>query len=626
MVAKQLLPAQWETLADSTVGPDNRIRCVQKGLGSQLPRSKYWRPLVSSGKDPPHQLSRTTSCLSSSEVICLQPESNLDPSSSGQHYSNRLPEQNGRYPFTFTLKTGCGDLELVHRKELDYPCRTPSRNRECASKLGVTTQDRFQRLEAQSRCVPAVGKQVGPLFNRHVCFPDKCPASALLQLETRPSSCDSRWSLNLLEGSSPVHVPTICPHPSLSEQAPRGEGDSNLNSPSVAQSDLVPTVTQELDRPSDPSPPHTGHCDQPRGPNPPNGNEGSPSSGRLACLRRSYRTEGLSDRVISIIRKSWRGSTESAYSSAWRQWDSWCFRRGIDPLSAPVRQILEFLYEQFEMGKQYRTINTLRSAISMTHDEVDGTRVGQHPLVSRFLKGVFNCRPPAPRYTTTWDVDVVLSHIKSLPDNEHLSFQLLTHKVVMLMALTNADRCSDLAALDLCFRSFHGDGVKFIIPGLTKTRRKGPPVEAFYSAFPEDPRVCPVRALQCYEKRSSRLRSGASGVNRNPLFISVRKPHKPVKAATIGHWLKSVMHSAGIDTNIFSAHSTRGAATSKAKSAGVSAGDILKAANWSSTSTFSCFYHRPIDSGQFGRGVLKKRLPNTGELQTIPCSKLTMLL
>ena len=42
-----------------------------------------------------------TSCHSGSEVICLQPESNLDPSSSGQHYSNHLPEQSGRYPFTF---------------------------------------------------------------------------------------------------------------------------------------------------------------------------------------------------------------------------------------------------------------------------------------------------------------------------------------------------------------------------------------------------------------------------------------------------------------------------------------------------------------------------------------------
>ena len=139
MVAKQLQPAQWETLADNTVGPNNRIRCVQEGLGSQLPRSKYWRPLVSSGKDPPHQLSRTPSCLSGSEVICLQADSNLDPSSSGQHYSNHLPEQNGRYPFTFTLETGCGNLELVHHKEFDYPCRAPSRNRGCASRLGVMT-------------------------------------------------------------------------------------------------------------------------------------------------------------------------------------------------------------------------------------------------------------------------------------------------------------------------------------------------------------------------------------------------------------------------------------------------------------------------------------------------------
>ena len=60
----------------------------------------------------------------------------------------------------------------------------------------------------------------------------------------------------------------------------------------------------------------------------------------------------------------------------------------------------------------------------------------------------------------------------------------------MLMALTNADRCSDLAALDLCFRSFHG--MKFIIPELIKTRRKGPPVEAFYSAFQRTP-----ESVQC---------------------------------------------------------------------------------------------------------------------------------
>ena len=93
--------------------------------------------------------------------------------------------------------------------------------------------------------------------------------------------------------------------------------------------------------------------------------------------------------------------------------------------------------------------------------------------------------------------------------------------------------------------------MKFIIPGLTKTRRKGPPFEAFYSAFPEDLRICPAGASPAMqEKRLSGLHLSASGINRNPLFISVRKPHKLVKAATIGHWLKSVMHSAGIDAKV----------------------------------------------------------------------------
>lgn len=55
---------------------------------------------------------------------------------------------------------------------------------------------------------------------------------------------------------------------------------------------------------------------------------------------------------------------------------------------------------------------------------------------------------------------------------------------------------------------------------------------------------------------------------------------------------------------IFSAHSTRSAAVSKAKAVGVSTADILKAADWGSASTFSRFYHRPVSSSQFGYRVL----------------------
>jgi len=82
------------------------------------------------------------------------------------------------------------------------------------------------------------------------------------------------------------------------------------------------------------------------------------------------------------------------------------------------------------------------------------------------------------------------------------------------------------------------------------------------------------------------------------LFISVRKPHTPVKPVTIGHWIKNVMTLSGIDTNTFSAHSTRGTATSKVKAVGLPVGEILKTANWSSSSTFCHFYNRPVNSRQ----------------------------
>ena len=78
-----------------------------------------------------------------------------------------------------------------------------------------------------------------------------------------------------------------------------------------------------------------------------------------------------------------------------------------------------------------------------------------------------------------------------------------------------------------------------------------------------------------------------------------------MKAATIGHWLQKLMAQAGIDVSIFSAHSTRGAATSKAKNVGVSTADILKTADWSSVSTFRRFYQKPIKGKEFGRKVLE---------------------
>ena len=72
----------------------------------------------------------------------------------------------------------------------------------------------------------------------------------------------------------------------------------------------------------------------------------------------------------------------------------------------------------YDKGLQYRTINTNRISISMTHLPLDGSLIGSHSLVSRFLKGVFQSRPPCPRYLATWDISVVLCYLKILSPKE----------------------------------------------------------------------------------------------------------------------------------------------------------------------------------------------------------------
>ena len=49
------------------------------------------------------------------------------------------------------------------------------------------------------------------------------------------------------------------------------------------------------------------------------------------------------------------------------------------------------------------------------------------------------------------------------------------------------------------------------------------------------------------------------------LLLSTLVPYQEVKKSKVAGWIKAILGSAGIDTNLFTAHSTRAASTSKAK-------------------------------------------------------------
>ena len=79
-------------------------------------------------------------------------------------------------------------------------------------------------------------------------------------------------------------------------------------------------------------------------------------------------------------------------------------------------------------------------------------------------------------------------------------------------------------------------------------------------------------------------------------------PHRHVSLSTIAQWVKSVLTLSGINTESFSAHSTRAAASSAAARARVALKDVMNAADWTNESTFKKFYNKPAFSASFGKG------------------------
>ena len=208
------------------------------------------------------------------------------------------------------------------------------------------------------------------------------------------------------------------------------------------------------------------------------------------------------------------------------------------------------------------------------------------------MRGIFNSRPPQPRYSCSWDVGRVLEFIRSLGDNEVLTLKDLTHKLATIMALANASRASEIHALNVKYMRRMPSGVEFNLAQLTKTSRPGKQRSLFYPRLKEDKVLCPVVTLQHYLERTQEYRKSES--SRGRLFLAVVRPFKPVQKVTIARWIKTLIHQAGVGDE-FKAHSVRGAAATAANMQGMSVSDILSVADWSSDSTFKTFYYRPME-------------------------------
>lgn len=292
-------------------------------------------------------------------------------------------------------------------------------------------------------------------------------------------------------------------------------------------------------------------------------------------------------------------NTQLQYSVTYKLWWSYCSNIGNDPYNCSKSAVLLFLNEQFHQNASYGTLNSHRSALSL----LLGSCISSDDQIKRFFKGVYKLKPNMPKYVGTWNPQVVLNHIKDWVPHLDLSRELITKKLVVLLALCTAHRAQTLSLIRVDNIKFSIQGAIIIISDIVKTSAPGraQPLLAL-PYFNENKDICPATVLKDY---ISVTIDDRSSLKCNNLFLTYRRPYKVATAQSISRWIKQTLASSGVDVSVFSGHSTRHAATSAAKSAGVSLDIIRKTAGWTTSSqTFAKFYDRPIiNDSNFARAV-----------------------
>ena len=93
--------------------------------------------------------------------------------------------------------------------------------------------------------------------------------------------------------------------------------------------------------------------------------------------------------------------------------------------------------------------------------------------------------------------------------------------------------------------------------------------------FNKNKRICAASTLKLYLEKTEGIRN-----NIQNLFISYEPPIKAISSQTLSRWVKETLKNSGIDTDIYTAHSTRHVSTSATKRRGKSIDCLRKTVGW----------------------------------------------
>jgi hypothetical protein len=301
--------------------------------------------------------------------------------------------------------------------------------------------------------------------------------------------------------------------------------------------------------------------------------------------------------VEKIVSLAFAKSTASNYSWAIRTIEGEMAHVGIDWLDMSRARLAEILVNvAFGPARiKASSINICRTAGNLMldlHDQNSGT-------LMRLASTAINRNDPGKaKYETTWDPSIVYRLLEKWGPPESLELDRLRARAVVLLRLARMLRSDDIIKIDMTLSTISADAFVFHtrrakhdrdISGVSRPR--------VIKAMSQDYRaICAVANVYEYHQRTREWRARMGHQGR--LFFA--HDGEALSAQRIGKISMEVMQKAGVNTDIYKAHTIRHAAISKALLSHHSIDEVMAAAQISNAHVILKYYAKSVEGRAWG--------------------------
>ena len=149
--------------------------------------------------------------------------------------------------------------------------------------------------------------------------------------------------------------------------------------------------------------------------------------------------------TIKTLEASLRQSTHCKYNNYIKHWLDY----SKTMWKIEITLVLDFISAMFEKGHGYSTINSAKDGVATIMHIPPYDSLNKHPLINKYMTGIFNLRLPKPKLSFLWDVDISFRYFERQGDNCLLSDIVLTQKLIILLLLLGAHRLSTIKLLSI---------------------------------------------------------------------------------------------------------------------------------------------------------------------------------